>query len=46
MTASRPLIELRGITRSFGEGELAVPVLKGIDLKIYGSSLIRVGWVP
>lgn len=44
MTASRPLIELRGITRSFGEGEgeLAVPVLKGIDLKIYPGEFVAI----
>ncbi|WBU39554.1 MULTISPECIES: MacB family efflux pump subunit [Marinobacter] len=42
MTSSRPLIELRGITRSFGEGELAVPVLKGIDLKIYPGEFVAI----
>lgn len=42
MTASRPLIELHGITRSFGEGELAVPVLKGIDLKIYPGEFVAI----
>lgn len=42
MTASRPLIELRGVTRSFGEGELAVPVLKGIDLKIYPGEFVAI----
>ncbi|MBE0485667.1 MacB family efflux pump subunit [Marinobacter sp.] len=42
MSAARPLIELRGITRSFGEGELAVPVLKGIDLKIYPGEFVAI----
>lgn len=36
----RPLIELQDITRSFGEGELAVPVLKGIDLKIWPGEFV------
>ncbi|WP_369611924.1 MacB family efflux pump subunit [Marinobacter sp. RI1] len=38
----RPLIELHGITRSFGEGELAVPVLKGIDLKIWPGEFVAI----
>ncbi|MBN8238322.1 MacB family efflux pump subunit [Marinobacter hydrocarbonoclasticus] len=38
----RPLIELQGITRSFGEGELAVPVLKGIDLKIWPGEFVAI----
>ena len=38
----RPLIELQGITRSFGEGELAVPVLKGIDLKISPGEFVAI----
>src|SRR5690554_1699799 len=42
MSQANPLIELRGITRSFGEGELAVPVLKGIDLKIYPGEFVAI----
>src|SRR5690554_7579000 len=38
----QPLIELHGITRSFGEGELAVPVLKGIDLKIWPGEFVAI----
>ncbi|XOB94545.1 MacB family efflux pump subunit [Pseudomonadota bacterium 24LQ007] len=38
----RPLIELQDITRSFGEGELAVPVLKGIDLKIWPGEFVAI----
>ena len=38
----RPLIELQGITRSFGEGELAVPVLKGIDLKVWPGEFVAI----
>lgn len=38
----RPLIELQGITRSFGDGELAVPVLKGIDLKIWPGEFVAI----
>ena len=37
-----PLIELKGITRSFGQGDLAVPVLKGIDLKIYPGEFVAI----
>ncbi|WP_303289677.1 MacB family efflux pump subunit [Marinobacter sp. SS5-14b] len=42
MTQPTPLIDLRGITRSFGEGELAVPVLKGIDLEIYPGEFVAI----
>ena len=42
MTGNTPLIELKGITRSFGQGDLAVPVLKGIDLKIYPSEFVAI----
>lgn len=42
MTGSTPLIDLRGISRSFGEGDLAVPVLKGIDLKIYPGEFVAI----
>lgn len=42
MTGNTPLIELKGITRSFGQGELAVPVLKGIDLKIYPGEFVAI----
>lgn len=38
----KPLIELHGITRSFGEGELAVPVLKGIDLTIWPGEFVAI----
>lgn len=42
MTQPTPLIDLRGITRSFGEAELAVPVLKGIDLEIYAGEFVAI----
>ncbi len=42
MTISTPVIELKGIRRSFGEGDLAVPVLKGIDLKIYPGEFVAI----
>ncbi|NCU84827.1 MAG: macrolide ABC transporter ATP-binding protein, partial [Betaproteobacteria bacterium] len=31
---TQPLIELRGISKTYGQGELAVRVLHGIDLAI------------
>ena len=37
-----PLIALRGITRSFGEGDLAVQVLHGIDLDIYAGEFVAI----
>ena len=37
-----PLISLRGITRSFGEGELAVQVLHGIDLDIRAGEFVAI----
>ncbi|MCH8498448.1 MAG: MacB family efflux pump subunit [Marinobacter sp.] len=42
MTAPAPLIELQGIQRIFGEGELAVPVLKGINLTIYPGEFVAI----
>src|SRR5690554_6370440 len=42
MRQANPSIELRGITRSSGEGELAVPVLKGIDLKICPGEVVAI----
>ena len=40
MTA--PLIELRGITRTYHNGELAVPVLRGIDLTIHRGEFVAI----
>ena len=37
-----PLIELRGVTKTYGEGELAVQVLHGIDLAIYPGELVAI----
>jgi len=37
-----PLIELRQITRTFGEGDMQVPVLKGIDLSIQAGEFVAV----
>ncbi len=42
MTAQRPVIELRGIGRSFGEGDLAVPVLKDVGLTIYPGEFVAI----
>ncbi|MDR0565383.1 MAG: MacB family efflux pump subunit [Azoarcus sp.] len=37
-----PLIELSGITRSFGSGELRTQVLSGIDLAIYPGEFVAI----
>ena len=37
-----PLIELRGVTKTYGEGELAVEVLHGVDLAIYPGELVAI----
>ncbi|GAA3993361.1 MacB family efflux pump subunit [Comamonas faecalis] len=37
-----PLIELQGVTKTYGEGELAVQVLHGIDLAIYPGELVAI----
>ncbi|MDR2014728.1 MAG: MacB family efflux pump subunit [Azoarcus sp.] len=37
-----PLIELSGITRSFGEGELRTRVLHGIDLTLYPGEFVAI----
>lgn len=39
MTAA-PLIRLQGLTKSFQQGDLEIPVLKGIDLEIAGGEFI------
>ncbi|MCL2162646.1 MAG: MacB family efflux pump subunit [Betaproteobacteria bacterium] len=39
---SPPLIELSGITRSFGSGELRTQVLHGIDLTIYPGEFVAI----
>lgn len=30
----RPLVRARGISKTFGEGDTQVPVLKGVDLDV------------
>lgn len=37
-----PLIDLRGITKTYRNGELAVEVLHGIDLQIYPGELVAI----
>ncbi|THF64726.1 MacB family efflux pump subunit [Pseudothauera nasutitermitis] len=37
-----PLIELSGVTRSFGTGELEVRVLHGIDLRIHAGEFVAI----
>jgi len=38
--ADPPLIRLRGVTRTFGKGQAAVPALRGVDLDVYGGELL------
>src|SRR5262249_34961295 len=37
-----PLIELTGVTKTYGTGELAVEVLHGIDLAIYPGEFVAI----
>ncbi len=37
-----PLIELSGVTKKFGSGELAVEILHGIDLRIYEGEFVAI----
>ena len=37
---AEPILELRGVTKSFGEGELEVEVLRGIDLRVARGELV------
>lgn len=37
-----PLIELRGITKTYRNGELAVEVLHGLDLRIHAGELVAI----
>jgi macrolide transport system ATP-binding/permease protein len=38
----RPLIDLRGITRAFSNGEIETQVLRGIDLAIYPGEFVAI----
>lgn len=41
MTAApAPIIELRGVTRVYGEGNLRVPILRGIDLRVQPGEIV------
>jgi macrolide transport system ATP-binding/permease protein len=40
--AMTPLIELKGVTRTYGEGDLAVQVLHGIDLEIHSGEFLAI----
>ena len=41
---SQWLVRVRGVTKSFGEGETKIPVLKGVDLDVAsGEVLLLVG---
>ena len=47
MPASRameavPLIELQGVTKTYRNGDLAVEVLHGIDLRIYPGEFVAI----
>lgn len=43
-TPSSPLIEIRGVTKTYTSGDVAVPVLKGIDLHLSrGQFMVIVG---
>src|ERR1039457_2170186 len=38
----KPLLELKGLGRSFVSGEQKISVLKGIDLTIYGGEMVAI----
>jgi nitrate/nitrite transport system ATP-binding protein len=40
--SARPLLELRGVTKSFGAGAYATPVLGGIDLAVAEGELVAI----
>src|SRR5690554_2047746 len=40
LTSDTPLIELRGVTKTFRNGEVATQVLHGVDLKIYPGEFV------
>jgi putative ABC transport system ATP-binding protein len=42
MTATIPVLELRGVSRVHGTGETAVPALRGIDLAVRAGELVAV----
>jgi len=42
VTATQPLIQLRGITKTYGQGALAFEALKGIDLDIHAGEFVAI----
>ena len=40
--AGTPLLELRGVTKIYGQGQAAFPALKGIDLAIHESEFVAI----
>ena len=41
-TSEKPLLEVHGVTRSFGLGTETVEILHGIDLKIYAGEMVAI----
>jgi putative ABC transport system ATP-binding protein len=41
-TASTPLIELRGVTRTYGQGATVLQALKGVDLRIEAGDFVAI----
>jgi putative ABC transport system ATP-binding protein len=41
-TAGRPLVELRGVTKVYGQGQAALEALKGIDLTIHEGEFVAI----
>ncbi|MCA9599207.1 MAG: ABC transporter ATP-binding protein [Myxococcales bacterium] len=39
MAPARVLVDARGVSKTFGHGELATPVLRGIDLQVFAGEL-------
>jgi putative ABC transport system ATP-binding protein len=40
--SAQPLLELRGVTKVYGQGQAAFPALRGIDLAIQGGEMVAV----
>ena len=39
LAPARVLVDARGVSKTFGHGELATPVLRGIDLQVFAGEL-------
>jgi putative ABC transport system ATP-binding protein len=42
MTAAKPVMSVRGVTKTFGTGDLAVHAIRGVDMDVYAGEVVLV----